>query len=140
MVGGTQLQQRQGFLYDNIDLRGYPGGTQQSISPIIEGSKIGGRMYSKYSLELRYPAVANEQIQITPYTFADAGNSYRDFDHFDPFNVKRSAGFGVRLYLPILGLIDLSYGYRFDGVTTISRGNDVLPNRWQFLFNIGAPF
>lgn len=139
LVGGTKLQQQQTFLYDNIDLRGYPGGINQSIAPIVNGRKVGGRLYSKYSLELRYPAVANDQIQVIPYSFVDAGNAYRNFESFDPFDVKRSAGFGVRLYLPILGLIDLSYGYRFDGVTN-PVGTDVIPGRWEFLFNIGAPF
>jgi outer membrane protein insertion porin family len=91
-------------------------------------------------LELRYPAVSNEQIQIIPYTFADAGNSYIDFSDFDPFRVKRSVGFGARLYLPVLGLVDLSYGYRLDGVDIPGTPNDVQPGRWEFLFNIGAPF
>ncbi|HBQ61844.1 MAG TPA: outer membrane protein assembly factor BamA, partial [Balneolaceae bacterium] len=91
------------FLYDNIDLRGYPGSTQQSIAPIVDGQKTGGTMFSKYSLEMRYPAVSNDQVQIIPYTFVDAGNSFVDFSTFDPFKVKRSAGFGVRLYLPVLG-------------------------------------
>lgn len=136
LVGGTQLQQRQSFLYDNIDMRGYPGGIGESIAPVIDGEQVGGRVYSKYSLELRYPAVASEQIQVIPYTFVDAGNSYINFSSFDPFNVKRSTGFGVRLYLPILGLIDLSYGYRLDGV----EGTTVEAGKWEFLFNIGAPF
>ncbi len=140
LVGGTQLQQRQSFLYDNIDLRGYPGGTRESIAPIVDGRKVGGSMFSKYSLELRYPAVANEQVQIIPYTFADAGNSYIDFSDFDPFRVKRSVGLGVRLYLPVLGLVDLSYGYRLDGVDIPGTNNDVRPRQWEFLFNIGAPF
>ncbi len=140
LVGGTQLQQRQSFLYDNIDLRGYPGSTSQSIAPVVDGRKVGGRMFSKYSLELRYPAVSSDQIQIIPYTFADAGNSYLNFNDFDPFRVKRAAGFGVRLYLPILGLIDLSYGYRLDGVDAPGTSNDVSPGQWEFLFNIGAPF
>tara|TARA_R100000388_G_scaffold95036_1_gene86186 strand:+ start:32810 stop:35287 length:2478 start_codon:yes stop_codon:yes gene_type:complete len=140
LVGGTQLQQRQSFLYDNIDLRGYPGGTSQSIAPIVDGQKVGGTMFSKYSLELRYPAVSNDQLQVIPYTFTDAGNSYLDFSDFDPFRVKRSAGFGVRLYLPVLGLIDLSYGYRFDGVDIPRNTSGVQPGNWEFLFNIGAPF
>lgn len=140
LVGGTQLQQRQSFLYDNIDLRGYPGGTRESIAPIVDGSKVGGTMFSKYSLELRYPAVANEQVQIIPYTFADAGNAYASFSDFDPFRVKRSVGFGVRLYLPVLGLIDLSYGYRLDGVDVAQSNKNVEPGNWEFLFNIGAPF
>ena len=140
LVGGTQLQQRQSFLYDNIDLRGYPGGTRQSIAPIEDGRKVGGTMFSKYSLELRYPAISSEQIQVIPYAFVDAGNSYLDFQDFDPFKVKRSAGFGARLYLPILGLVDLSYGYRLDGVEVPGGTGNVLPGNWEFLFNIGTPF
>ncbi|MFP8487905.1 outer membrane protein assembly factor BamA [Gracilimonas sp. Q87] len=140
LVGGTQLQQRQSFLYDNIDLRGYPGGTRESIAPVVNGAKVGGTMFSKYSLEMRYPAIANEQIQVIPYTFIDAGNSYLDFENFDPFTVKRSVGFGARLYLPVLGLVDLSYGYRLDGVSVPGSSANVLPGNWEFLFNIGSPF
>lgn len=140
LVGGTQLQQRQSFLYDNIDMRGYLGGTRESIAPIVDGRKVGGSMFSKYSLELRYPAVNSDQVQIIPYTFADAGNSYINFSDFDPFRVKRSVGLGVRLYLPVLGLVDLSYGYRLDGVEIPGPGRNVQPRQWEFLFNIGAPF
>lgn len=140
LVGGTPLQQQQSFLYDNIDMRGYPGGFTESIAPVVDGEKVGGRIYNKYSVELRYPAVANEQIQVIPYTFADAGNAFVDFDSFDPFNVKRSVGVGVRLFLPILGLVDLSYGYRMDGVPSAINGSAVHAGEWEFLFNIGAPF
>jgi len=61
--------------------------------------------------------------------------------NFDPFNVKRAAGFGARIFLPILGLVDLSYGYRLDG-TPPNRENTtgLQPGQWEFLFNIGAPF
>lgn len=138
LVGGTQLQQRQSFLYDNIDMRGYPGGIGQSIAPFVDGVQVGGRIFNKFTLEMRYPAVQNEQLQVIPYTFVDAGNSYLSFTEYDPFELKRSTGFGVRLFLPILGLVDLSYGYRFDGVeNTNPRIN---AGEWEFLFNIGAPF
>tara|TARA_B100000575_G_C23142164_1_gene665065 strand:- start:4080 stop:6530 length:2451 start_codon:yes stop_codon:yes gene_type:complete len=136
LVGGTQLQQRQSFLYDNIDLRGYPGGNDGSIAPIIDGRQVGGRVYNKYSFELRYPAVSNEQLQLIPYAFYDAANAFNDFATFDPFNVKRAIGFGTRLYLPVLGLVDLSYGYRLDSI----EGTNTLAGEWEFLFNIGAPF
>jgi outer membrane protein insertion porin family len=89
---------------------------------------------------MRYPAIANEQIQVIPYTFIDAGNSYLNFENFDPFNVKRSVGFGARLYLPVLGLVDLSYGYRLDGVNVPGSTANVMPGNWEFLFNIGSPF
>ncbi len=140
LVGGTPLQQQQSFLYENVDMRGYPGGFSESIAPVVNGEKFGGRIYNKYSLELRYPAITNEQIQVIPYTFVDAGNSYFDFSTYDPFNVKRSAGFGVRLFLPILGLVDLSYGYRLDGVEGAINASTINAGEWEFLFNIGAPF
>ncbi len=136
LVGGTQLQQRQSFLYDNIDLRGYPGGIGESIAPVVDGRQVGGRLFAKYSFEMRYPAVSTEQLQLIPYVFYDAGNSYLEFADFDPFKLKRSVGFGTRLFLPVLGLVDLSYGYRLDGVD----GTSIAPGNWEFLFNIGSPF
>lgn len=140
-LGGTAIQQRQNFLNDNIDMRGFPGGFNGVISPVDENQNlIGGRVYAKYSFELRYPAVSNEQIQLIPYTFIDAGNTFSDLNRFDPFNVKRAAGFGARIFLPILGLIDLSYGYRLDGTPGSNEGPGLAPGEWEFLFNIGAPF
>ena len=143
VLGGTQLQQRQSFINDNIDLRGYPGGRGQYITPretLPNGStnEIGGRLFSKYSLELRLSAIQEQQVQVIPYTFFDAGNAYRDFEDFAPFDVKRAAGFGARIYLPILGLVDLSYGYRFDGIPGAAQ--QVNAGEWQFLFNLGTPF
>ena len=138
LLGGTQLQQRQSFLYDNIDMRGYPGGISQSIAPFVDGVQVGGRLFNKFTLEMRYPAVQNDQLQLIPYSFVDAGNSYLDFSEYDPFELKRSAGFGVRLFLPILGLVDLSYGYRFDGIPGTNPA--ITAGEWEFLFNIGAPF
>lgn len=142
VLGGTQLQQRQSFINDNIDLRGYPGGRGQYISPreSINGNinEIGGRLFSKYSLELRIQAIQEQQVQVIPYTFFDAGNAYRDFQDFAPFDVKRAAGIGTRIYLPILGLVDLSYGYRFDSIPGASQ--PVNAGEWEFLFNLGTPF
>ena len=135
-LGGTPLQQQQVFTRENIDMRGYPGGFEGSISPYRDGEEIGGTVYNKYMAELRYPLVRTEQVQLIPYAFVEAGNSFLGYKEFDPFNVKRSAGFGARIFMPILGLIDLSYGYRFDGLETPG----VNANEWQFLFNIGAPF
>ncbi len=136
VLGGTQMQQRQSFLEDNIDLRGFPGGRNGSISPLEDGELVGGRLYSKYSMELRYPAISEDQVQVIPYTFFDGGNAVLDFQDFSPTDLKRSAGFGARIFLPILGLVDLSYGYRLDGIP----GTNVRAGEWQFLFNIGAPF
>ncbi|MGF1671444.1 MAG: outer membrane protein assembly factor BamA [Balneolaceae bacterium] len=140
-IGGTPIQQRQNFLNDNIDMRGFPGGFNGVISP-LDGNRnlIGGRVFSKYSFELRYPAVSSDQLQLIPYTFVDAGNTFLSFDRFDPFNLKRAAGFGARVFLPILGLVDISYGYRFDGTPSSTEGSGLEAGKWEFLFNIGAPF
>lgn len=135
-LGGTPLQQQQTFYRDNVDLKGYPGGFGGSISPYVEGEAVGGQMYSKYFTEMRYPLISSDQIQLIPYVFAEAGNSYLKPSQFDPFSVKRSAGLGMRVFLPILGLVDLSYGHRFDGIP----GTGIEPGKWEFLFNIGAPF
>lgn len=140
-IGGTQIQQRQNFLNDNIDLRGFPGGFNGVISPLDENQNlVGGRVFSKYSLELRYPAVSSEQIQLIPYVFMDAANAFNDLNEFDPFKVKRAAGLGARIFLPILGLVDLSYGYRLDGTPASTEGPGLQAGQWEFLFNIGAPF
>ncbi len=141
-LGGTQIQQRQNFLNDNIDMRGFPGGFSGVISPVDDSqSQIGGRVYNKYTLELRYPAVSSEQIQLIPYAFMDAGNAFHGLSEFDPFDVKRAVGFGARIFLPILGLVDISYGYRLDGVAPHTDNQQGLqPGEWEFLFNIGAPF
>lgn len=135
-LGGTPLQQQQVFTRHNIDMRGYPGGFEGSISPYRDGQEIGGTVYSKYFTELRYPVIATDQVQLMPYLFAEAGNAYLGYKEFDPFNVKRAVGVGARIFMPILGLIDLSYGYRLDGLETPG----VNAGEWQFLFNIGAPF
>lgn len=140
-LGGTEIQQRQNFLNDNVDLRGFPGGFNGVISPVDENRNLtGGRAYNKYSLELRYPAVSSEQIQLIPYAFVDAGNTFEGMSDFNPFEVKRAAGFGARIFLPILGLVDLSYGYRLDGTPASNEGPGLNPGEWEFLFNIGAPF
>ena len=140
-LGGTAIQQRQSFLNDNIDLRGFPGGFNGVISPLDDGQNlIGGRAYNKYSFELRYPAVSTEQVQLIPYAFFDAGNTFDGLSSFDPFEVKRATGFGARIFLPILGLVDLSYGYRLDGTPQSTEGPGLSSGEWEFLFNIGAPF
>lgn len=140
-LGGTQIQQRQNFLNDNIDLRGFPGGFNGVISPLDENQNlVGGRVFNKYTFELRYPAVSSDQLQLIPYVFSDAGNTFNNLNEFDPFEIKRSVGLGARIFLPILGLVDISYGYRLDGTPASTEGPGLAPGEWEFLFNIGAPF
>ena len=90
-------------------------------------------MATDYTLELRYPLSLNPQATIYALTFLEAGNSWLGFKHFDPFDVKRSAGLGVRIYLPMFGLLGLDWGYGFDDVYGTT-GN----NHSQFHFSIGG--
>ena len=137
-LGGTAIQQRQAFINDNIDLRGFPGGTGRgAISPIRNNQAVGGRVFAKYTAELRYPLINSEQLRMIPYVFYDAGNAFLNLERFDPFNMKRAVGPGVRLFLPILGMIDISLGRRLD---SLAPGSGVDSGEFEFLFNIGAPF
>lgn len=90
-----------------ISLRGYTGNTPVS-------SNTGGTVIAKYSVELRYPLSLNPQATIYGLMFAEAGNTWESFNKFDPFNVKRSAGFGVRVFLPMFGMLGVDFAWGFD--------------------------
>lgn len=90
-----------------ISLRGYTGQTPVS-------AETGGTVIAKYSLELRYPVSLNPSATIYALMFAEAGNTWESFNQFDPFNVKRSAGFGVRLFLPMFGMLGVDFAWGFD--------------------------
>lgn len=89
-----------------IALRGYD---DNSLS-----SSGGDPFVAKYTMELRYPISLNPQATFFVLGFAEAGNTYTTFRKFNPFNVKRSAGVGVRIYLPMFGMLGLDYGWGFD--------------------------
>ncbi len=90
-----------------ISLRGYTGQTPVS-------AETGGTVIAKYSLELRYPLSLNPSATIYGLMFAEAGNTWDSFNKFDPFNVKRSAGVGVRLFLPMFGMLGVDFAWGFD--------------------------
>ncbi len=91
-----------------IQLRGYPN---QSLS-----SPDGGTIYNKFSLELRYPITLGAQAKIYGLTFAEAGASFDNFRDFNPFNLNRSAGAGIRIFMPAFGLLGIDFGYGFDAL------------------------
>lgn len=94
-----------------IGLRGYQNNT------IVPPGEVGGVVYNKYVLELRYPVSLNPSATIFLLTFAEGGNNWGNFDEFNPFNLKRSAGVGARIFMPAFGLLGIDYGYGFDPVT-----------------------
>lgn len=119
---------------DSRELVGMRGYANSSLTPgAYNNSSQGGDLFTKYTLELRYPLSLNPQATIYALTFLEAGNCWLGFKNFNPFDVKRSAGVGVRIYLPMFGLLGLDWGYGFDDVygTTGS-------NHSQFHFSIGG--
>jgi len=98
-----------------IALRGYE---DQSVS-----SNGGDPIVAKYTLELRYPISLNPQATFYALAFLEAGNSYPTFDKFNPFNVKRAAGIGIRVFLPMFGMLGLDYGLGFDKLDSWATGS-----------------
>lgn len=97
-----------------ISLRGYD---EQEVS-----SPLGDPLIARYSLELRYPISLNPSATFFVLAFAEAGNTYTSFESFNPFNVKRSVGGGVRVFLPMFGLLGFDYGWGIDGLDPHSKG------------------
>ena len=97
-----------------LALRGYE---DQSIS-----SAGGDPIVAKYTIELRYPISLNPQATFFALAFLEGGNTFPTFDKFNPFNVKRTAGIGIRVYLPMFGMLGLDYGLGFDKLNTWSSG------------------
>lgn len=121
--------------YNNLDGReliGMRGYGNETITPnYYLNSNIGGTIYSKYTFELRYPLSLNPSATIYALTFLEAGNSWANFANFNPFKVYRSAGFGMRVFLPMFGVLGLDWGYGFDPVPGIPSAN-----KGQFHFSI----
>ena len=131
-LGGDGLS---GFALDGreiIALRGYNNNT---ITPRANGSYVGGTAYNKYTMELRFPVSLNPSATIYTLAFVEGGNNWLGTRNYNPFNIKRSAGIGVRIFLPMFGLLGLDWGYGFDEIE-----NNPGVNKGQFHFTIGQQF
>ncbi len=122
---------------ETIQLRGYPN---NSLTPVItEGSRagqqIGATVYNKFSLELRYPITLKQTASIYALTFVEAGSAYKDFKGYNPFTLQRSAGVGLRVFMPAFGLLGIDFGHGFDAIP----GTNV-KNGWETHFIIGQQF
>ena len=136
-LGGSGLTGFSLAAQEIIALRGYD---DKTISPTV-----GGSIISKYTLELRYPVSLNPQATIYILGFTEAGNTWDDYKKYNPFTVKRSAGLGVRIFLPMFGLMGLDYGFGFDQLDSGASGEAIINSeiqakgyRGQFHFTIGA--
>lgn len=135
-LGGDGMQ---GFDYlqgsEIIAMRGYannaviPAGSNPTIA---QGS--GSPIFNKYVLELRHPITASQSATIFVLAFAEGGNTWNSFRDFAPFNVRRTAGVGARVFLPIFGLLGIDYGFGFDKIP--GGGGDNNDGRQKFTFSI----
>lgn len=123
-LGGAALT---GFQLDGREVVGLRGYDDFSLSP-----NTGNFVVAKYTTELRFPVSLNPSATIYTLAFAQAGNTWGSFDTFDPFKLYRSAGVGLRLFLPMFGPMGLDYGWRLDDVP----GQQNMA-RSQFHFTIG---
>ena len=134
LVGGDGMSGYNNYGTEIIALRGYEN---YSLTPTVKtpysssGYSQSGNIYDKFTVELRYPVVLQPQSTIFALVFLEGGNCWSDIRDFNPFQIKRSAGVGVRVYLPVIGLLGLDWGYGFD---------DQQNGKGQFHFQIGQQF
>ena len=128
-LGGDGMMQYALDGRETIALRGYEN---QSLS-----SRDGSIIYNKFSLELRYPISLKPSASVFALSFLEAGNGFDDFKDYSPFNLKRSAGVGVRIFMPAFGLLGIDFGYGFDSSNISNTGQ---ASGWQTHFVIGQQF
>ena len=127
-LGGDGMSQYAMDGREMISLRGYPN---QSLS-----TTNGSTIYNRFSLELRYPITLKPAASIFGLTFLEAGQGYDNFREFNPFNSKRSMGFGLRIFMPAFGLLGIDFAYGLDNTNDA----DLSPNGWETHFVIGQQF
>lgn len=128
-MGGDGLTGYSVYGVETIGLRGYEN---SSLTPYANYGQHAS-IYSKYIAEIRYPVIRQGQTMVYALGFLEAGNAFAKLDEYKPYNLKRSAGVGLRIFLPILGMLGIDWGYGFDQ-TSQSQGK---PSGSQFHFSLG---
>ncbi len=113
-VGGDGMSGYNVYGVDIIGLRGYEDGALTPYSYTTDGRTDYARAYNKYTMEIRYPIILKPNSNIYGLVFAEGGNAFRSWQEFDPFLIKRSVGVGLRIFMPIVGLLGTDWGYGFD--------------------------
>ena len=127
-VGGDGMTGYSSYATETIALRGYENGSLSSYGR-------EGYAYTRLALELRYPLMLETSTSIYALTFVEAGNAWQDVSDFNPFELKRSAGVGVRIFLPMIGMMGIDWAYGFDKVHGSSQYGGS-----QFHFILGQEF
>ncbi len=132
IVGGDGMSGYNTYGSEVISLRGYENYSLTDVIYTENGSQAyAGYLYDKFTVELRYPVVLQPQSTIFVLGFLEGGNCWSDIRKFNPFQIKRSAGVGVRVFLPMIGLLGVDWGWGFDDKTN---------GKSQFHFLIGQQF
>ncbi len=133
-VGGDGMSGYMTYGAEIISLRGYEDYslTPRKMTPYSRNyESYAGNVYDKFTVELRYPVILQPQSTIFVLAFLEGGNCWSDIREFNPFQIKRSAGVGVRVFLPMIGLLGVDWGWGFDD--TVNGGS-------QFHFVLGQQF
>ncbi|MFA6334357.1 MAG: outer membrane protein assembly factor BamA [Bacteroidales bacterium] len=130
VVGGDGMSGYNTYGSETVGLRGY---SNSSLTPLVNDA-YSGNVYDKFSVELRYPLVLQAQSTIYALVFLEGGNCWSDIKDFNPFSIKRSAGIGVRVLLPIVGMLGIDWGYGFDPIEDKKKSGS------NFHFVIGQQF
>ncbi len=135
-VGDAGLTNNFGLLgYDIIAHRGYPvyDNSNPKINPDQQQAAQFFTIFNKYTLELRFPFTTNPSSTIYGLTFFEAANGWYDYKDYNPFRLRRSAGVGMRFFLPMFGLLGFDYGIGFDRL----RPGGTLKDASRFTFMLG---
>lgn len=135
-MGGDGLAGYNLYGSETVGLRGYENSSLTPYANSYGNNAQYASIYSKYQAEIRYPFVREGSTLVYGIGFLEAGNAFLDIKEFNPFNLKRSAGIGLRIFLPIVGMLGIDWGYGFDKPHSSS---DKIGGS-QFHFSIGAQF
>ena len=111
-MGGDGMSSYTSYGTDYVSMRGYSNGSLTPSDPKV-GTTVG-YLYNKFTMELRYPLSLEQSATIYALTFLEAGNCFNKISGYNPFDLKRSAGVGVRIFLPMFGMMGIDWGYGFD--------------------------
>ena len=128
-MGGDGMSAYTSYGTDYIAMRGYESGSLTPYSSTT--SSYAGYLYNKFTMELRYPLSLEQSATIYALAFLEAGNCFSSIKGYNPFELKRSAGVGVRIFLPMFGMMGIDWGYGFDKAIDGSQGGS------QFHFVLG---
>ncbi|MCQ2228407.1 MAG: outer membrane protein assembly factor BamA [Bacteroidales bacterium] len=135
VMGGDGMSGYSTYGEETIGLRGYENSSLTPRTYSNGAYSYNGNVYNKYTMEIRYPISLQPQATVYALGFAEAGNCWSEFQDYSPFDLKRSAGVGVRIFLPMFGLLGVDWGYGFDSVAGYNKAGGS-----QFHFVMGQSF